>query len=110
MFRRAVRSDQSATGVWVGRSILSADQIKHDFSLIVELKTEPIPAHLIFSQLIATELVIHPTQPVDFFCFAVNRNLALAFQSRQRVVVGSSPVAFPFLTETVVTVQHRRLK
>src|SRR5215510_13055880 len=109
MFRRAVRFHQSAARIRIRGPILLPDQVQHDLSLIIELKTEPVPTYLIFPQLVAAELVIHPTQPADFFCSAVNRNLTLGLHSSQRVIVRSSPFAFPLLTETVVTVQHRGL-
>src|SRR5689334_9878538 len=92
---------QSAARVGIDRTVLSAHEIEHDFGIVVELKTEPIPADLIRAELIAAELVIHPAQPAHFFCSAVNRQFALGSQARQRIIIGSPPSAFRLLTQAV---------
>src|SRR5262249_23228996 len=97
MFCRAVPFHQSAARIRIRGPILLPDQIQHDLSLIIELETEPIPAHLILSQLIAAKFVVHPTQSEDFFFFAVNRNLTLGLHSSHPVILITSPFSFPLL-------------
>jgi len=56
----AVRMEKGSAGEPVRLAVYKAYTVKHEIRSIVQLNAEPIPPHLIRSQLIAAELMVHP--------------------------------------------------
>src|SRR5918992_3579336 len=110
MFGRAIAIDERAAGIWIDRSVFVPNQIEHEFGVIIEVDAEPIPPDLVFAQLIAAELVVHPRYTTDIFLFAVNRQLAFGLHAGQRIIIRRSSLALCFLAMPIISVKGRRLE
>ena len=109
MRRAAFRIHVSAGRVRIDGPVLASNPEQHQFGPVVELQTEPIPAHLIRLQLVGEELMVHPTQAVDRVLLAIQCQHAMGDQSRQRNIVRRPPRALRLLAHAVDAVNHWRL-
>src|SRR5438105_8367048 len=101
---------QCATRICIDRTVFAAHEIEHQFGLVIELNAEPIPTDLIFAQLVAAELVIHPTESANFLLLTVKDQLAFGLHAGERIIIGCSAFAFALLTQAVLTMQRRRFE
>src|SRR3990170_5849406 len=97
--------DQRAARTGVDGAVLAPDEIEHQLDIVIELDAEPIPADLIFRQLVAAEFMIHPTLSPDSLRLSADLELALRLEAREGIIMSGPAFALSFLTVPPVAMQ-----
>ena len=100
-----VGKNQGSTGMRVFASFLVAQLVKHEFGLVVEFYGKPVPAHQVFSQLVAGKFVVHPAGSPDRDHFSLQEYLTSCFHARERNIMRGVPGTTAFFADSFFTMQ-----
>ncbi len=93
---RAVGLDPGSFRGRIDRARLVAQGIEHDLLPVVELETEPVPAHLVLRQRAGAEFMVEPAQAGNGAGFIAHPQAPLGGQARIGIVVGGVARPSPF--------------
>ena len=92
----------------MGRSVRPAESIEHEFPLVVELQTEPVPSNQILIKIRGSELMVHPTRAGHVERFVPDRECSGCGQSGEGIVVRGLSCGRAFVTDAVGAMHHKR--
>ena len=88
---------------------LVSQLVEHHFPSILQLQAEPVPAYLIFSQLIGSELLVHPAFTLHLEGLPIHRETALGHKPGETVVLAGRPGVFSFAAVPIGPLEDQRL-
>src|SRR3990172_4183148 len=103
----AIGQDAGAAGERIDSTIPAANLVEHDLRTVFQLKTKPVPAHLIGSQLVAAKLMVHPGITIHGKDLLTQPQRACGLKTSQRIVVGRLSSSCPLPAKPLLTVQDR---
>src|SRR5262249_46286806 len=86
-----IGSNQSPGAQGIATPVGLAQLIVHELASVTELKSEPIPSHLVSPQRAGAPFTVEPTQSLDAIGAIANPHGSLSGHSRKRIVVRSVP-------------------
>src|SRR5277367_6318193 len=84
-------------GEWIKHSVLAPEFEQHQFRVVRQLQTEPVPTRLFVRKLVSEKLVVHPRCAGDLKTFPTKPDGAGSEQPRERNIVRSVARTFRFL-------------
>ena len=108
--RMALGIHESAGGVWIDGPVFPSQFKKHQFSLVVQLNAEPVPARLIAPELLAKPLVVHPRRALHPMGLSSGFERSGHAQSGKGHVVRCSSFPLSLLAHAVLPLDHEWLQ